>query len=714
MNEDEFVTEILPVNEDGVMTEILPVNEDEVVDETVQKLKIKYNIRGALLLNYQDKYNFVNDLFVDVVKKYVNYGLYVLPVYPHEKYECSCMRIHSYVNELNGTNNINKVKKCNSSPGEHVILKNGEKCSDLIYLDQKKILVNFKKAIEENKIVQYLAKNKDAHLNLAVLTGSKVNCIALEVNKDEGQESIIGFSMPTGPQTIVKGERVLKTSYYFRGFDSAIPTIFNLLPNVDLKADESFTLVPPSFHSMELPYVFVDDTLDINPKLMPELPKWLTGLVKIHQSNCSTLRDKILDTTPICDEADIKGLYKEVIFSMKANCKELNEDEAVDIIFGISHRRSAPINDEDIVKEAKRLWDVIDHDPSHSYKMSKNGDADYIPMIQDDIEELVKISIPKNENKKTTILGGMFARGYTSIFHSDPGVGKSWLTSKIACDFSCGLPVLEIFPIDEPKHVLYLTGETSSDEIYKRIDSAGFSHDNKFLRIVDISKARGKGRDLCMDTEKGRNEISDLVKYLKPTLVIFDSWFYFFLNKASDSKIGLDFLESLTKENNICTCINHHSVKQKYKEDISNAYGSSTFTRRPAFVFSLEKKERSINRNEGSTTKEILVKCAKNRLGRELDPFSVLLVEYEDCNISMRVNKHPSFGGSKKDKIWDIIQENFGNGKLFKKSDIVELTSTMTTDSYIKTLLKDWKNEKRTIMKGYGPDASYYINNQPY
>jgi hypothetical protein len=202
----------------------------------------------------------------------------------------------------------------------------------------------------------------------------------------------------------------------------------------------------------------------------------------------------------------------------------------------------------------------------------------------------------------------------------------------------------------------------------------------------------------------------------RSTLVIFDFWYYFFRNKRSDDRISLDFLESLTKrydDNNICVYVNHHSNQGTSKGGLSNVYGDSRIIRYPSFVFELEKRDMSIRLNTGDVPKEILAKCSKSRLGKELAPFAVVFTQDEDTGkLTLSINRKPTFGNNKHDKLWDITHVKYGGGKSFKKSDIMKLK--IASEGHVKGLLKTWTAENRIIMKGRGPDTHYIINTNPY
>jgi hypothetical protein len=142
---------------------------------------------------------------------------------------------------------------------------------------------------------------------------------------------------------------------------------------------------------------------------------------------------------------------------------------------------------------------------------------------------------------------------------------------------------------------------------------------------------------------------------------------------------------------------------------MAEVIGSSVITRHSALVIGMEKCSKhddvpAENRNE------IIVRPLKT-WDKPFPPFAFTIGSKEVGGVerlSIHFNLNPPIGDDKQTRVWNVIREKFGNGRLFCKSDI-ELFSKGVSPGYIKKLLTEWVSLNRLERSGSNRDTRYRL-----
>ena len=237
----------------------------------------------------------------------------------------------------------------------------------------------------------------------------------------------------------------------------------------------------------------------------------------------------------------------------------------------------------------------------------------------------------KNYNKEEYIAPperiGIFVRGYGNTLAGKAGIGKSWQVIRWARDLSRGGECFGGVTTNEPKrNVLVFAGELPKKEMERRCrlleEGDGKERDYNNFHIVDLKQAEAVNKDLMLDSKNGQNNIEEIIKYVKPDIVFFDSFVSVSDGDESlvkDVKPVMVFLDRMAEKYSTAIVLIHHMRKKLSRErlipsDIDDVIGSNVFSRRSGFMFIAEETE-----IEGQ--KVIIVKEAKSWL-EKTKPFT--------------------------------------------------------------------------------------------
>lgn len=195
----------------------------------------------------------------------------------------------------------------------------------------------------------------------------------------------------------------------------------------------------------------------------------------------------------------------------------------------------------------------------------------------------------------TENVGDIFPRGFVTLIASEPGSGKTWIALKLACEASIGGSVFDSLEVLAPaRRVIFFCGETGTELINERLRllRAKFNPENVYLFTArDMA-----GEEFFLDSTVGRHQIIDLVKRIKPELIIFDTLISFHRSDESSQKEMTSiyiFLQALAKGSRAAILCMHHlrkkntnaPDKERTQDDI---IGTSAGIRLAAKVFLLK------------------------------------------------------------------------------------------------------------------------------
>lgn len=176
---------------------------------------------------------------------------------------------------------------------------------------------------------------------IALLTGSKSGIVVVDVDSSEA----VGYVKSMGvPKTWVSATR--RGYHYFFKTSQIVKTI-KLTKDIDIKAEGSIVILPPSKHPSGYVYKWVIDPSTIEPS---PLPDWVLNAVKV--SDDVTVKEIL--TRGVEKGARNISLARLVGFLFIMG---LSYDEALCIVKKWNATNSPPLQEKEIVKTVTSIWE---------------------------------------------------------------------------------------------------------------------------------------------------------------------------------------------------------------------------------------------------------------------------------------------------------------------------------------------------------------------
>lgn len=171
--------------------------------------------------------------------------------------------------------------------------------------------------------------------------------------------------------------------------------------------------------------------------------------------------------------------------------------------------------------------------------------------------------------KKTEMIGGLFARGYTTILAGAPGVGKTLLMEKITHDLSYGGSFLDGFStLDKPVKSIILAAEFGENALIERAQTFNLHANPDYVEVIDVLNFEQEGISFSLSTKEGRANIEHLAAS-RPDIIFIDSFGALFEGKENDNSDMRDVFKWLLKigrEYDIAIVVVHHNRKRLSNE----------------------------------------------------------------------------------------------------------------------------------------------------
>lgn len=136
----------------------------------------------------------------------------------------------------------------------------------------------FKDASTDLAVIKKLFKNKKG-ANIGIRTGKESGIVVLDVDPQHGGDDTLKALKERGlPETLTARSGGGGFHLYFKYYPT--PTISNLYPGIDFKADNGCITAPPSIHPTGKPYIWEDFNVPI-----VDLPNWLLNDILARNGN---------------------------------------------------------------------------------------------------------------------------------------------------------------------------------------------------------------------------------------------------------------------------------------------------------------------------------------------------------------------------------------------------------------------------------------------
>jgi RecA-family ATPase len=342
---------------------------------------------------------------------------------------------------------------------------------------------------------------------IAVVTGPS-NLVVIDLdNEDAIRAWAERFGTPT---TLIAGTPRGRHLYYSAPAGLHIPPGTEILPGVDVRGGESYTILPPSI--LAAPYKWLNN----NP--IQPLPDPVTKLV----TTTRTLRKElILSGKPFSE-----GGRNDHVFNMGLSMRRAGFDY-ISILAALSETnktRCVPPLDirevEGIAKSVMRYEEDDTHagsliDRVRAQSATREDDEDPVLAQHAKLLETKKLveEVPEPIN---WIWEDFLAPGTLNMLHGEGGLGKSYIALKIAEQVLSDTPA-PIF--DKPIRsggVIILDGENAESQIHRRVQNTTIRAEAPLAAYVVTEAILG------LD-EYTEEYVDYLIEQHKPLLIIIDS-----------------------------------------------------------------------------------------------------------------------------------------------------------------------------------------------
>lgn len=180
------------------------------------------------------------------------------------------------------------------------------------------------------------------------------------------------------------------------------------------------------------------------------------------------------------------------------------------------------------------------------------------------------------EEEVDWIVPYMIARGQTSIFEGDPGVGKSYFLMWMAIHFCDGkpLPWMDKHTKVEPMRVLYCDMENSAGSVTKvRLTDNGLKNSKNYAQFTDPFSVDDEESIIAFE--------KDIIRKFKPDVVIIDPVNLYIgaadTYRASETQQALQVLKALSEKHHFALVIVRHLNKSSSGKALYAGNGSIAF-----------------------------------------------------------------------------------------------------------------------------------------
>ena len=240
----------------------------------------------------------------------------------------------------------------------------------------------------------------------------------------------------------------------------------------------------------------------------------------------------------------------------------------------------------------------------------------------------LSLAIQTATTERPALAEGFLYEGDVLMLFGEAGIGKSILTTQLACSFTLGMPLYDFFKVPTPRTVYYLQLEGEPEQAYERMSrmTPKLARDSTLL----YWDARPVGIDLMVDLQR-ETLLKDIAGWgKKPDLIIVDPLYQSVVGELAreiPSKAIIRFVGAARTLFKPCAIILvHHTKKPSYTregkqiEEVDPYFGSTWLK---AFVNTSFLLKPGGGRYAGS---QVMLVCKKSRGS---DVIKDLILHYE-------------------------------------------------------------------------------------
>ncbi|MGQ9731098.1 MAG: bifunctional DNA primase/polymerase [Candidatus Zipacnadales bacterium] len=374
---------------------------------------------------------------------------------------------------------------------------------------------------------------------------------------------------------------------------------------VDIKADGGYIVAPPSTHPEGSLYKW---TCSPEKTAVAELPgAWKKLLTKAPSpATCPASPTTPTEAPPLRPGQRHTALTSLAGRLVKAGLTGRKPLEAALQSFN-AERCDPPLPVEEVnaIARSAANWEA----PAKTVEPS----ADIIAV-------LTGVQVKKLVRNTSWVWPRWIANEHLTVLAGESGVGKSWLALALAKAAAHGLPWPDGQAGGGTKApVLWLESEGRLALLIERAEKMGFNLN--LLRFMPQPL-----RTYYLDREEDFRYVAKVAEFIKPRLVVVDSWSKSFAGKENDAEIRfcLDNLQGLARTLSAPLLLIHHLRKRQLTDhaegfDFDRLRGSSVLAQVATTIIGVDQPQRR------SPTRR--VSCGKANLGPLPEPFSFVITD---------------------------------------------------------------------------------------
>jgi hypothetical protein len=399
----------------------------------------------------------------------------------------------------------------------------------------------------EEEIRSWWAINPEA--NIGIITGAISGIFALDVDGQEGLESLKGKALPPTPVT-----KTGKGNHYIfklpKGFEIK-NSARKIGPGLDIRGEGGYIVAPPSIHASGTKYEWLIQDYPA------EAPEWLLNAIKEERPTESAAKSQ--DWIIQALRGIPKGQRDDTFTSLVGHWTNagLSIEEQTEFLHMVNARCNPPETEKDFEALVKRIYA---RDSANKITTVPNGWT---------LSASTLLMQPPEPTK--WLIEDLWTEESCGFIGGEPKTGKTWIGFDMAVSIVSNSPTLGHFKVHTPGPVLYVAEEGNEEQLRTRLHKITTAKSIQADALDDFHLAIQK--NVMVDIKEWQTAIFDFCAKVKPRAVFFDPLVRIHSsgeNQAEDMRKVLQFLRSI-QVNFHCSVIVIHHQRKPSNDDTSRS-----------------------------------------------------------------------------------------------------------------------------------------------
>lgn len=300
--------------------------------------------------------------------------------------------------------------------------------------------------------------------NIGIVTGKISGIVVVDLDSEEALKYVEDHNFPPAPMVKTgKGYHL----YYKHPKDREVRNFQKRddLPGIDIRGDGGYVMAPSSIHPNGEVYewVFRQDLEDFEDDPLPKLPEIL--LVK-KQSEKTPLKE-LYSGVP-------EGKRNDSLFKITCSLKDrLPLAECLNLCNAVNENYKPPLSMEEVERTVRGVYERYPNPVSQFSTPIDDNKTKKLDLSAFDPFTVLKtgLELQQMDTKVEWIIEKLLPKESITLFHGRGGIGKTWLSLKLAEAVSVGQSFMELSTIET--RVYYIDFENSLSVLGERIKKLG-------------------------------------------------------------------------------------------------------------------------------------------------------------------------------------------------------------------------------------------------